>query len=115
MLDYYAEDIGISKELFTNMGSLLGAGLNSANICGAVSAAYLILGVKYGSNKKIVKEKMKEFNEEFLYLNSSKECKELLGEDVTLPGIREKLVENGIKDKVCPRAVSTSINILKKL
>lgn len=115
MLDHYAEDIGISKEFASRMGTLLGSGLNLASTCGAVTSAYLLLGIKYGEDSNLTKEKMREFNEKFLEENDSLNCEELLGKNITLPGNREELVKSGKKDKICPKAILNSIEILKKI
>ncbi len=115
MLDFLAEDIGISKDLAFRLGSLLGSGLNKGSVCGAITSAYISLGLKYGSDLPLTKEKMKEFDKEFLKLNEHTTCEDLLGANVTIPEKREKIIASGIKRKVCPKAISTSIEILKKL
>ena len=115
VLDFLAEDIGISKDLAFRLGSLLGSGLNKGSVCGAITSAYIALGLKYGNDMSLTKQKMKEFDKEFLELNQYFTCEELLGANVTIPGEREKIIASGIKGKVCPKAISTSIEILKKL
>ena len=115
IVDYYAEDIGISKDLAKKMASLLGSGMNMESICGGISGAYLVIGIKYGDNIDLAKQKMKEFNDKFMNINKANTCFNLLGYHMTIPEDKQKAVETGIKDKVCSKSVLSSIEILKEL
>lgn len=115
VVDYFADDIGISRDLAKNMASLFGSGMNMESICGGVTGAYLVLGIKYGDNILLAKEKMKEFNDSFSKLNKSNNCFELLGYHMTIPEEREEATTTGIKDKICTKAVASSIEILETL
>lgn len=115
VVDYFTKDIGISKEFAYKMAALLGSGLNLASTCGAVTGAYLVLGVEFGENTGYTKEKMREFNEEFIKENKYFNCLDLLGYNMTIPKERQMAVDSGIKGHICPKAVASSINILEKI
>ena len=44
----FAEKYGISQELALKIGCGFGGGMRNAEICGAVSGALMVLGLKYG-------------------------------------------------------------------
>lgn len=115
VIDYFTEDIGISKDLGKRLGSLLGSGLNMGSTCGAATGAYIVLGVKYGNDNEIVKEKMKKFNAKFIEYNKYNNCSELLDGNPTISGENEIITKKGLKDTICPKAIASSINILKEI
>ena len=76
----FAEDFGLSAELAAKIACGLGAGVGgNREICGAVSAAALVLGLKYGPDKVAVYPRVKEFTDAFAARTHSLVCRELLG------------------------------------
>lgn len=80
----YAEKNNLDKELILKMSVGLGFGMYSKETCGAVSAAIMILGLKYGNdnpgdreNIRDVFKKIKHFEKEFKEENKSFNCLEL--------------------------------------
>lgn len=115
VIDFFTEDIGISKDLGKRIGALLGSGLNKGSTCGAITGAYIVIGTKYGNNNEKAKEMMKIFNNSFIEDNKYYNCFELLGGNPTIPKDNKIISEKGLKDTVCPKAMLSSINILKKI
>ncbi len=76
----FAEDFGLSVELAAKIACGLGAGVGgNREICGAVSSAALVLGLKYGPDKAAVYPRVKEFTDAFAARTHSLVCRELLG------------------------------------
>ena len=84
-------------------------------ICGAIAGAYIVLGVKYGEDNKVVKEKMKIFNDKFIENNKYYNCSELLGGNPTNTKENEIITQKGLKNTICPKSIASSINILNEI
>lgn len=114
----FAPELGLDKDLVTKIASGFGSGMNSGETCGAVTGAYMVLGLKAGQNtdnpatKARTKELVAKFNELFLARHKSLKCKELLGCNITAPGVREKARETGILASNCPVFIKTAVQIL---
>ena len=93
-----------------------------AQTCGAVTGAFMVIGLKYGKFKKDdieAKEKtyakIREFKKRFIELNGSIICKELLKCDInTIKGM-EEAKENEYFDLKCPKFIRNTIRILEKI
>lgn len=83
----YADLFGFSRELALKTSAGLGGGVGrSREVCGTVSAAAMLIGLKYGTaqgddaeGKKLCYEKVQEYIAEFRKVNHSIVCRELLG------------------------------------
>ncbi|MDY6065585.1 MAG: C-GCAxxG-C-C family protein [Finegoldia sp.] len=121
---HFADKLGLDKDLLTRLASGFEWGMEDGRICGAVTGAYMVLGLKYGNGdgpindeakeKKVtLTKKMKEFDERFKQRNSSVACKDLLGNKY--PEEVETIFEKNSLQVACPKAVFDSIEILEEL
>jgi C_GCAxxG_C_C family probable redox protein len=103
------------------MASVLGGGIGrTGHICGAVSGAALVIGMKFGSTDNTDKhsrdkayQKANELLEKFAAQNKSLLCKELLGYDIkTKEGLKQAR-ESGVMVQKCPLFVSAAAKILE--
>jgi C_GCAxxG_C_C family probable redox protein len=86
----FAEDLGLDKEFALKLSSSFGGGMGKLReVCGAVSAMFMIAGIKYGysdPNDQNVKEHhyrlIQNLAEKFKEKNGSIICRELLSLDV---------------------------------
>lgn len=123
ILSTYGAQFGLDQELALKLASPFGAGMGSlGNTCGAVTGAFMVLGLKYGNSKVgDIKKKekayqiTKEFVEKFKSRNGSIMCKELLDCDISTPEGRNKAFEDQLFIKVCPKVVQDSAEILEEL
>jgi len=123
ILSTYGTQFNLDRELGLKLASPFGAGMGSlGNTCGAVTGAFMVLGLKYGNSKvSEIKKKekayeiTKEFVNEFKSRNDTIICKELLNCDISTPEGRNKAIEEGLFIKVCPKLVQDSAEILEKL
>jgi len=90
--------------------------------CGAVTGAFMIIGLKHGKVKaedEEAKEKtyeiVREFVKSFKSLHGSIICKDLLGYDLDIPEEREEVEEKQICETRCPEFVKNAVEILGKL
>ncbi|MHB1485429.1 MAG: C-GCAxxG-C-C family protein [Saccharofermentanales bacterium] len=116
----YCEQLGIDKETGLKISSGLGGGMGRLGLtCGAVSGAYLLIGLKYGSEKandKEAKEKtyelIREFAKRFEAINGSTSCKDLLGIDLMTGD--KNIISKQVKE-VCPKMVHDAALIIEDI
>jgi C_GCAxxG_C_C family probable redox protein len=116
----YSEQFDVNTELGLKTASGFGAGMGrQCETCGAVSGAFMIIGLKYGhisSVDKDGKEKtysmIREFARRFKERNQSTCCEDLLGTHM-VTGDKEKAARQ-VK-LTCPKFVQDSAEILDEL
>ena len=119
----YAQDYGIDKETALKLSSYFGGGMGRLReVCGAVSAMFMIAGLEYGyteKNNDIAKarhyELIQNLANEFKKKNKSIICRELLGleENVSSPVPSER-TEQYYKERPCENLIGDACIILDK-
>lgn len=121
VLNSVASEIGLDDMAANKVSACFGGGMFCGGTCGAVTGAYMAIGMKYGhcqpddgEAKVNTIKKLSEFNGKFLEQYDSLICKDLLGYDIgTLEGM-EKINEQQLLTTFCPKLVSSAISILKE-
>ena len=113
VLTAYCEDFGLDRETALRLACGLGAGIGRLQeTCGAVSGAYLVIGLKYGPEKEQTYALVQEFARRFEAKNKTTNCRALLGVDL-LGGDRRTASER--VNSICPQMVRDAIEILESL
>ena len=123
VLSVYAEEFGLCRETALKIACGFGGGIGRmALTCGAVTGAFMVIGLKYGNidtNEKEIKEKtyglVREFARRFEKHNGSSICRELLGCDISEPEGLRSAKENGLFTSVCPGLVQDAVGILEEM
>ncbi len=119
VLCYFAEDFGLDEETALKISCPFEMGMYESGQCGAVTAGYMVLGLKYGStdfNERIeLAKKTLAFKNEFKEKMSSTNCKELLGMKVMEGNNIEKAAEEGLLESVCGKAILIAISTLENI
>lgn len=119
VLCYFAEDFDLDEETALKISCPFEMGMYESGQCGAVTAGYMVLGLKYGStdfNKRIeLAKKTLAFKNEFKEKMGSANCKELLGMKVMEGNNIEKAAEEGLLESVCGKAILTAISTLENI
>ena len=123
VLSVYAEEFGLCRETALKIACGFGGGMGRmALTCGAVTGAFMVIGLKYGNvdaNEKEIKEKtyglVREFARRFEKRNGSSICRELLGCDISEPEGLRSAKENGLFTSVCPGLVREAVEILEEM
>lgn len=117
VLCYFADKYGIDEDKSKNLVSGMDCGMSQAKTCGAVTSAYLVLGLEdaYGEKNNNVKDTIKIFNENFLEEYKSLECYELLGLDISTDEGMVEAFKNDLINEVCVKCISDTINILEDI
>lgn len=120
VLTAFASDFGLNEELTLKLGSELGSGARNGEICGAVSGALLVLGLKYGHYNSTDNERKArayaiadEFTKRFKAVNGSIVCRDLLGYDLTDPEDMAVISEKKLFCEFCPIMVKSAVEVLE--
>lgn len=122
VISVFCEDYGMDKKTALKISGGLGGGFRSGDICGAVSGAVLVIGLKYGHHtegdfdtKQNCNAKTVEFLSEFKARNKAITCREILECDISTPeGMEQAKNKNLFKTK-CVDMVKDAVSILAKL
>ena len=93
ILSTFGEQFGLNRDTALKLAAGFGGGMGRmAGTCGAVTGAFMILGLKYGAvssddmqAKELTYEKVREFAARFKERGGSLVCRELLGYDINSP------------------------------
>jgi C_GCAxxG_C_C family probable redox protein len=122
VLEVFAEELGVDPNIARKVSLGLTAGSGAGGECGAVAAAYLVNGLKYGFSHPGDPEKFKtvmmknvQFLEKFKTLHGKINCRELIGVDLFTEEGKKYFQENDIKTKVCTKFVEDTVKILQEI
>lgn len=123
VLSAYAEDFGLSNELALKLACGFGAGMGRlCETCGAVTGAFMVIGLKYGKSKaednqarEKAYELVKNFADRFKERNNSIVCRDLLGCDIGTPEGMKLAKEKGLTATLCPKFVGDAVEILEEM
>lgn len=117
----FSDELGIDFETALKLSSSFGGGMGRLReVCGAVSAMFMIAGLKYGytspDDDKVKAEhytRIQKLAEEFKKTNNSIICRELLGLDIKENSpIPAKRTEQYYKDRPCEQLVKEAAYII---
>lgn len=115
VLGAFCEDYGLDTGAALKISSGLGSGVRNAEICGAVSGAVLVIGLKYGHDKAHCNAKTEEFTAQFKKVNQSIVCRDILRCGIATPDGREKAVGSNLFTTVCVNMVKSAAQMLEGL
>lgn len=116
----FAENVGLDEITALKISSTFGGGMNCAETCGAITGAYMVIGMKHGhfTNDPNAKAKtkllVKQFNEKFKAQHGSLICKKLTGFDISTPEGASEAYNEGVFDNKCPVFIKTACTILEE-
>jgi C_GCAxxG_C_C family probable redox protein len=119
----FAPHYGLDVDKALKISSGFGGGMGrSGRTCGAVTGAYMVIGLKNGmgiSKDKEAKDKtyqiINEFSNHFQKKYGSMMCKEILGCDITTPEGRAYFNQNELLEKKCFQCVKSAVEILEEI
>jgi C_GCAxxG_C_C family probable redox protein len=120
ILTAYCGLFDMDSETALKLSSGFGGGMRNGKTCGAVTGAFMVLGLKFGNQdcdkadgRKNVYDAVIEFIKSFEQMHGSTDCKELLGCNVgTADGVTKAKEEN-LFNTVCPKFIKSSAEILE--
>ena len=122
VLTVFAEDFGLDEKLTLMLGTQFGGGARNAEMCGAVSGALMVLGLKYGHYKQDDSEQKSkayaiavDYTARFKKANGSIVCRDLLGYDLTKPEDAAIIKEKNLFGDICPKMIKSAVEILEEV
>ncbi len=116
----YVSEIKLDRVTALKIASGFGGGMAMAETCGAVTGAYMVLGLKGPTEGKSIQEikaeakaGVRKFNELFRAKHGSLTCKKLLGVDISTAEGSAKANEKNLFDSVCKELVGSATDILE--
>lgn len=120
VLAAFARDFELDEKLALMLGTSFGGGARNGEICGAVSGALLVLGLKYGHYKVGDNEQKSrayaiavDYTKRFKEANGSIVCRDLLGYDLTKPDEMTCIKKKELFSSICPKMIQSAVEILE--
>jgi C_GCAxxG_C_C family probable redox protein len=117
----FAQELNLDEMTALKISAGFGGGMTMAETCGAVTGAYMVLGLKAESEGKAIQEiknetkvAVKKFNEIFLAKHGSLKCTKLLGVDISTPEGSAEASAKGLYVSVCSGLVASATEILEE-
>jgi C_GCAxxG_C_C family probable redox protein len=124
VLGVFCDDLGLDRETAMKMASGFGAGMaRKQEVCGAVTGAIMVIGLKYGQAReddkaakeeayRLSRQAMDRFQAEF----GSCLCRELLpGLDLATEAGHARYKAEGWSEKICRPCVRFAVRILEEI
>ena len=119
----YATHYGLDRDKALKISTGFGGGMaRSGRTCGAVTGAYMVIGLKNGMGlskeieaKKKTYQLISEFSNKFQEIHGSLICKELLGCDINTPEGMDYFNQNALSEKKCFHCVKNAAEILEEM
>ena len=122
VLATYCERFGLDKKQAYKLSSGFGGGMHLDQACGAVTGAFMVIGLKYGRTRADdVEAKMKtagmvtEFAKKFKARHGSISCTELIGCNISSMEGFEEAKKKDLFKQVCPKYVLSAAEILDEM
>ena len=112
VLGAFCDKYGIDEKLAFRIACGLNSGCRCADVCGAVSGAVLVIGLRYGDDKAVCNLKTEEYIKTFKERNGSIICRDLLGCDISTPDGKEKAINGNLFKTRCMDMVISAAQIL---
>jgi C_GCAxxG_C_C family probable redox protein len=123
ILSTYGDEFGLDRELALKLSCAFGGGMACmAETCGAVTGAFMVIGLKYGRTRvKDLRKRDKsyelarEFVSQFKTRHGSIICRELLGLDIGTPEGMRLAKERRLFTETCPNYVRDAAEIIENI
>ena len=120
----YGPEFGVDEKAALRIASAFGGGMaRMGETCGAVTGAFMVLGLlnhaQPGDGREEIKERLygcvHDFVNKFKLKNKSIKCKELLDCDLSTPEGKKMFHEKNLINKNCVKYVQDAAEILENL
>lgn len=122
VLTSFSEELGLENNLALKVARAFGGGMGqSKGTCGAVTGAYMALGLGKKPSGDYMKDRadmaaaMAEFNRRFTELHGALNCTDLCGYDLSIPEQGAEARKKNVFADVCPPLVRDAAKILEDL
>lgn len=117
----FATELGLDEKLALKISTQFGGGARKGEMCGAVSGALMVLGLKYGHcHAEDMEEKGKayqiaeNFMNQFIEKQGTVVCRELLGYDISKTEDMERIKELNLFKTICPKMIRCAAELVEQ-
>ena len=114
-----AGDYGLDTETARKAAACFGGGMWCADCCGALTGAFMAVGLKYGHaapNETDKKDRaltiMGQLRKKFVQKYHATECRCILGHDLSNPDEMQQIIYKGLIASICPDVIVDTMDIL---
>lgn len=119
----YVSELKFDEQQALDMALGFGGGMGKTQkTCGAVTGAYMIIGLKNASlidglenQKKDTPAVIQDYRKLFIQRHQTDQCIHLLSCDLRTEAGQQTFKDQKLKDKVCSKCIESSIKILEDL
>lgn len=119
----YSDQLGLDRETALKISCPYGGGMaRMACTCGAVTGAYMLIGLKHGKYleedneaKELTYRLVHEYNEKFKELHGSTLCRDLLDCDISTTEGSAYAGKNNLYNTLCTKYVHDSAKIIEEM
>jgi C_GCAxxG_C_C family probable redox protein len=123
VLGAYCDLFGLDREAALRMATGFGGGMGRMGLtCGAVTGAFMVIGLKYGAaraeerqDKEKTHEIIREFSRRFAERHGAVSCRELIRCDLSNPEGYQKAKEMECFSKICPQLVKDAAKLVESM
>ena len=122
ILATYGEALGLPPETALRVACGFGGGMRRADVCGAVTGALMVLGLRHGPTscpgqpqKNETYAQVQAFHARFAERQGTVMCRDLLGCDISTPDGQQKAQAEQLFKTICPEAVKMAAEILEEM
>jgi C_GCAxxG_C_C family probable redox protein len=123
ILAAFGVDLGIERDIALKLASPFGGGIGrSGNVCGAITGAVMVIGLKFGAanswnkiQKARVQKRTQQFIERFKKRHEHIGCAELTGLDIGTESGRAAFKRNNVFETRCMNFVRDAAEILDEI
>ena len=110
----FCEEYGMDVDTASKVSCGLNSGCRCAEICGALSGAILVVGLKYGDRPEICNVKTEELVKAFRDKHGDVTCKGILACDISTPDGMDDAVSRNLFTTLCVDLVETASSVLEE-
>lgn len=119
VLANFGEEYGLGTDMAVKVAGAFGGGMSQlGQVCGAVTGALMVIGLKHGTTgeeKQNTYDIAREFVRLFTERHGSISCPELIGYDLGIAEERSAAKEKGVFSTHCSRYVRDAVEILEEI
>ncbi len=122
VLATYGPSLGMSHEQCLAIACGFAGGMHMAETCGAVTGAFMVLGLRHAGAKSnklegraASKAAIIEFTRKFEARRGTVRCRNLLGCDISTAEGMDQAKQQGLIARVCPQVVYEAAEILEQM
>jgi C_GCAxxG_C_C family probable redox protein len=119
----YSDDLNFDNELAVRISCGFGGGMGRLQeTCGAVTGAFMVLGIYYCSKftdnkdrKEATYSAIQKFTDRFNSIHSTLNCKSLMNCSLRTEEGQKYIKDNNLHEKVCEKCIADAIMIVDEL